>query len=183
MADNISVSQGVGTSVRADELAGAVYVQVVKIGLGADGAEDLLLDSGQQAMAASLPVTIASNQSRVPGDANLQMGDVDVGSTNPVPVVSPPISVATACSGLITVATAGTAVQGPNVTNLGGFWVKAHPNNTDTVWVGNDGAGDVANTNGFPLNPGEAILISVTNLNSLWFDADVSGEKLCWHRA
>lgn len=39
---------------------------------------------GQAAMAASVPVVIASNQSRVPTDANLQVGDADNSATNPV---------------------------------------------------------------------------------------------------
>lgn len=65
MADNIIVTPGTGATIRADEMAGGELTQVVKIALGADGAEDLLLDSGQQTMAASLPVAIASNQSDV----------------------------------------------------------------------------------------------------------------------
>lgn len=88
-------------------------------------------------------------------------------------------------SGVITVTTAGTAVAGPSTTfypnnAAGAFYVKAHPNNTDTVWVGNDGAGDVAAANGFPLDPGEGVTIYVNKLSELWFDADVNGEKLCW---
>jgi hypothetical protein len=39
--------------------------QIVKIGLGADGDHDCLLDSGQQTMAQSVPVAIASDQSAV----------------------------------------------------------------------------------------------------------------------
>lgn len=82
-------------------------------------------------------------------------------------------------SGLITVTTAGTAVQGPATTGAAAVAVKAHPDNSDTVWVGNDGAGDVANTNGFPLNPGEGVVLP-GDLENYYFDADVSGEKLCW---
>jgi hypothetical protein len=40
--------------------------QIVKIGLGADGDHDCLLDSGQQTMAQSVPVAIASDQSALP---------------------------------------------------------------------------------------------------------------------
>ena len=85
----------------------------------------------------------------------------------------------TAKSGQITVTTAGTAVVG--TTEAGNlFAIKAHPDNTDVIWVGNDGANDVAATNGFPLKPGETIVLNVSNLNKLYFDADVSGEKACW---
>lgn len=86
---------------------------------------------------------------------------------------------ATVLSGLITVTTAGTAVQGTATPGAVRVAVKAHPDNSDTIWVGNDGAGDVANTNGFPLNPGEGVILR-GNLNQYRFDADVSGEKLCW---
>lgn len=84
-----------------------------------------------------------------------------------------------ATSGVITVTSAGTAVQGPSVSGAAAVAVKAHPDNSDTVWVGNDGAGDVAATNGFPLNPGEGVVVP-GDLENYWFDADVSGEKLCW---
>jgi hypothetical protein len=83
-------------------------------------------------------------------------------------------------SGQITVTTAGTAVQGTDLPG-GEFMLKAHPDNTDTVWVGNV-SGDVASSNGFPLNPGETVVVRVSNLDALWFDADVNGEKICWLR-
>lgn len=82
-------------------------------------------------------------------------------------------------SGQITVVTAGTEVQGPNIKG-GRFALKAHPDNTDTVWVGNDGANALSSTTGFPLNPGETIIRVTRNLNELWFDADVNGAKVCW---
>lgn len=88
---------------------------------------------------------------------------------------------ATPRSGQVTVTTAGTAVQGTNAPgNL--FILKAHPDNTDAVWVGNDDAAspDVSSSTGFPLDPGESMVIEVPNLNNLWFDADVNGEKICW---
>lgn len=83
-------------------------------------------------------------------------------------------------SGQITVTTAGTAVQGTDLPG-GEFMLKAHPDNTDTVWVGNV-SGDVASSNGFPLNPGETVVVRVSNLDALWFDAEVNGEKICWLR-
>jgi hypothetical protein len=82
-------------------------------------------------------------------------------------------------SGQITVATAGTAVQGPDVPFVAGIAVKAHPDNADTVWVGNNGSNTVSSANGFPLNPGEGVVLA-GNLNQYWFNADVSGEKICW---
>ncbi len=84
-------------------------------------------------------------------------------------------------SGQITVTSSGVAVQGTD-NAWSAFYIKAHPDNTDSVWVGNDGSNDVTNLNGFPLNSGESIYVAVTNLNQLWFDSDVNGGKICWHR-
>ena len=64
MADNVAITAGAGTTVRTDDVGG-IQIQVIKIALGADGAEDLLLDSGQKTMAASLPVVVASDQSAI----------------------------------------------------------------------------------------------------------------------
>jgi len=79
-------------------------------------------------------------------------------------------------SGQITVTTAGTQVAGPSSNVAGGFAVKAHPDNTDTVWV--RALGD--STKGYPLNPGEALVLRGATLTAYEFDADVSGEKVCW---
>jgi len=85
----------------------------------------------------------------------------------------------TAKSGQITVAAAGTAVVG--TTEAGSlFAIKAHPDNTDVIWVGQDGANDVTSSNGFPLEPGETIVLNMANLNQVYFDADVGTEKVCW---
>lgn len=101
MADNIEITPGSGATVRTDEV-GATQIQVVKIALGADGAEDNLVDSGQQAMAASVPVVIASNQSAVPVSGPLT--DTQLRAT------AVPVSVATIPSHAVT--NAGTfAVQ------------------------------------------------------------------------
>ena len=85
---------------------------------------------------------------------------------------------ATTLSGQITVTTAGTAVQGPDAPgNL--FALKPNHDNTDAVFVGNV-SGDVTNANGYVLETGESVVVEVANLNQLWFDADVNGEKICW---
>jgi hypothetical protein len=81
-------------------------------------------------------------------------------------------------SGQITIAAAGTAQAGTSEPG-GEFFLKAHPDNTDTVWVG-EVAKDVSNANGFPLDPGESVLVRLGNLSDLYFDSDVNGEKICW---
>ncbi len=83
-------------------------------------------------------------------------------------------------SGQITVTTAGTAVQGPATPQGRLFALRAHPDNTNDVWVGNDGADDVTASNGFPLSATADLLVEVSSLRGLWFDADTNGEKVCW---
>jgi hypothetical protein len=93
-------------------------------------------------------------------------------------------------SGQIDVPTAGTAVQGPSSPSGKIFAIKAHPDNADTVWVGNDGADDITASNSFPLNAGEGVTIDVEELAKqfttspslavLWFDADSNGDDICW---
>ena len=86
-------------------------------------------------------------------------------------------------SGQITVAAAGTAVQGPDVALKGGAYVKAMGANAGKGFVGNDGVDDVTLLNGYELAAGEVSLWRVDNLNLLWFDAATSGDKFCWMKA
>lgn len=60
MADNVAITEGSGTTIAADEIAGVKY-QRVKIALGADGAYDGDLDAGAAAASNSLPVTLATD--------------------------------------------------------------------------------------------------------------------------
>ena len=75
MADNVQFQSATPATpastelVAADDIGGVKY-QRVKITLGADGAADMDLDSGQQTMANSVPVAIASNQTAVPVSAS-----------------------------------------------------------------------------------------------------------------
>lgn len=82
-------------------------------------------------------------------------------------------------SGQITVTTAGTAVQGSDVPGHL-FSLKAHDAATGIIYVGDDGSNDVSATTGYPLEAGESVELELANLNQLWFDASVSGEKACW---
>ena len=49
MADNYAATQGAGTNFAADDVGGVLYPRL-KLALGADGAADMDLDSGQQTM-------------------------------------------------------------------------------------------------------------------------------------
>lgn len=97
MADNATVST-TGTLDRAVVLAldqvtrGGVLEdeQIVKIGLGADGDHDCLLDSGQQTMAQSVPVAIASDQSALPVSGPVTNAELRA-SAVPVSVATVPL--------------------------------------------------------------------------------------------
>jgi hypothetical protein len=60
----VSITPGTGKDIAVDTIS-AVEYQVIKIALGADGAFDTLVDSGQQTMANSLPVVLSSDHSDV----------------------------------------------------------------------------------------------------------------------
>ena len=81
-------------------------------------------------------------------------------------------------SGQLTIPTALSPRQGPSE---GGtiFAVKAHPDNTGVLWVGNN-SDTIHPYDGYPLAAGEKVIIKLRNLSELWFDVDVSGEKMCW---
>lgn len=86
-----------------------------------------------------------------------------------------------AVSGVITISTAGTAQQGTaGVVSNNGFYLKGLAGNTGVVYVGGDGAGDVAAANGFELSQDQLIHVTVANLSDLWFDAATNGDKICW---
>jgi hypothetical protein len=83
-------------------------------------------------------------------------------------------------SGQITVVTAGTAVQGPDIPGYG-FFIRALSTNVGVVYVGNDGADDVSSTTGFELSAGDLVFVEIPpTLNNLWFDAANDGDKFCW---
>lgn len=64
MVDNVPITAGAGTSIATDDVGG-VHFQKVKLDMGGDGVSAPLA-LGQQTMAASVPVVIASNQTAVP---------------------------------------------------------------------------------------------------------------------
>ncbi len=86
-----------------------------------------------------------------------------------------------AISGQKTVGTAGTAVVlGTDLVN-GPIMVKALLANTNNVYVGNDGAGDVTSGNGIELDAGEVVIFDyVSALTALIVDADTNGEGVSW---
>jgi hypothetical protein len=84
-------------------------------------------------------------------------------------------------SGQKTVTTAGTAeALGSQVVN-GPLMVKALLANSNNVYVGNDGAGDVTSANGLELDAGDSVVFEfVGNLSEIILDADTNGEGVSW---
>ena len=57
--------------------------------------------------------------------------------------------------------------------------LKADPANTNAVWVGYDST--VTVSTGFPLSPGETIVVAVDgNLNMLYAIAETNNDVVCW---
>lgn len=86
-----------------------------------------------------------------------------------------------AISGQKTVAAAGTAeALGSQAINAP-LMVKALDTNGGKIYIGNDGAGDVASGTGLVLLAGEvAVFDWIANLGSLFVDSSVNGEGVAW---
>jgi hypothetical protein len=83
-------------------------------------------------------------------------------------------------SGQVTVETAGTAVQASTNTRKNYYMLRAHPDNSGDIFIGNDGANDVTSANGFALKSTDGAVEFVGRLSELYVDAEQNGDKLCW---
>lgn len=84
-------------------------------------------------------------------------------------------------SGQDTIAAAGTAEAGPSTPTGRLFMLKALPGNVGVIYVGNDGAGDVTASNGFPLSAGQDMYIEVRrSLAEIYFDVANNGDGYAW---
>lgn len=94
-------------------------------------------------------------------------------------VAGRPLDMSTDLTKQITVVTAGAAVQGPDLPLTDGVLVYAHPSNTGLTYAGNS-SGTISSSTGavFAAGGGYPIYFAVENVNQLWFNAAVSGEKL-----
>src|SRR4030042_2588595 len=77
----------------------------------------------------------------------------------------------------VTVAAAGTAVQGP-YTGPGTFIIRGDPNNTGVCYIGNDGADDVAAGTGYTLDSANQVVVVTRNMNEFWFDVATGGDEI-----
>ena len=83
-------------------------------------------------------------------------------------------------SGQVSVTAAGTAVQVSTDTSKRYWMLRAHPDNSDDIFIGNDGSNDVTSSNGLPLKATDPPIDFVGRLSDLYVDASSSGDKLCW---
>ena len=89
----------------------------------------------------------------------------------------------TAISAQKTITAAGTAEALGTTDILGPLMIKALEANVGVVYVGNDGAGDVASTNGVVLAGGDAMVFEyVGNLSSIMLDAANNDDGVAWMR-
>lgn len=90
--------------------------------------------------------------------------------------------------GYITVSSAGNPVQGPDVAVAPGKAVVIiyHPDNTGKIGIGNSSENALLPGNGGSGEPiildakGQSLVLYISNLNLIWVDAAVSGEKVMW---
>lgn len=61
-------------------------------------------------------------------------------------------------------------------------YLVAHPDNTQDIFVGNNGSDSISILTGFPITPsGSPLRVRVDgNLNQLYALAEVDNEKICW---
>ena len=84
-------------------------------------------------------------------------------------------------SGQKSVTTAGTAVAlSSNTSTIKAVMIKANSGNTNNIYVGNDGAGDVSSSNGYILAAGEEIIVYCDSLTEIYLDADTNGEGVSY---
>jgi hypothetical protein len=83
-------------------------------------------------------------------------------------------------SGQVTVSAAGTAVQAGTDTGIRRYVLRAHPDNSGDIAIGNDGANDVTTSNGLLLKSTDPPIIFAGKLSELYVDADTNDDKLCW---
>lgn len=88
-----------------------------------------------------------------------------------------------AITGQTTVTTAGTEVvlAASGTRANGPVRIRALSTNTGKMYIGNAGDGTVASTTGYELSAGDDIVLAyVGDLNTIWVDSSVNGEKVCW---
>ena len=80
-------------------------------------------------------------------------------------------------TGQVTVSTPGTRVALGEATDIISIVVKAKSTNVGNIYIGGS---DVTSSNGFILEPGDAISFDITGLASIYIDADNAGDGVSY---
>ena len=92
-----------------------------------------------------------------------------------------PYTPTTITSGRQTVTTAGTAVQLASSLAIGEVIIVAEFDNTGVIAVGGSGViADEATRKGAPLNPGDAVIISIDNINKIYIDSTINTDGVTY---
>jgi len=87
----------------------------------------------------------------------------------------------TVVSGRQIVSVAGTAVQLASSATIGGVIIVAEFNNTGVICVGDSGViADEATRVGVPLNPGDAVIISINDISKIYLDSTISSDGVTY---
>lgn len=93
----------------------------------------------------------------------------------------PPYTPTTITSGRQTVPIAGTPVQLASSLSIGEIIIVAELNNTGTICVGDSGViAEESGREGIPLNPGDAVIIPINNINKIYIDSTIDTDGVTY---
>ena len=116
-------------------------------------------------------------------NANMQVGDADVGPANLVPVdIANNVETTFDHGSNSAIGLVATQFIAANTPAVLGVEVKAANGNTANVYVGNVDvtAATVDATDGMELGPGESILVRIDNVNKLYGISTASDQRVFW---
>jgi hypothetical protein len=163
------------------QLVGALNISLSALRDALQGTGGKSLTDIHSALTGSLDIALSALRDALRGTGGKTLTDLNTGITNVDTKLGNRTSFVT---GFITVTTAGTPVQGPDIAVAPGkaVVIAYHPNNTGLIGIGNSSANAKLST-GTPFilsGAGQAISLMVDNLNRIWVDASVSGEKVMY---
>lgn len=80
-------------------------------------------------------------------------------------------------TGQKTITAAGTAEALASSQTISQVTIRALTTNTDSVWIGDS---TVDSSTGYPLEPGEGVLVEIDNLSTIYVDSDVNSEGVAY---
>ena len=163
------------------QLVGTLNISLSALRDALQGTGGKTLTDVHSALTGSLDIALSALRDALQGTGGKTLTDLNTGITNVDTKLGNRTSFVT---GFITVTTAGTPVQGPDLAIAPGkaVVIAYHPSNTGLIGIGNSSANANLST-GTPFilsGAGQAISLMVDNLNRIWVDASVNGEKVMY---